>query len=159
MIVVKAKLCKSCLSPEVVFTPQHVDECKVRKKAKEKDKSPFSCTFKKCATHLWVCKFHKLENAAAMKKTKDELQKRGLVLAHPTVKLSHPLGFTSPAGKISDGKFTSSSGKNSDGKFTSSAGKNSGGSFTSPTGKNGGITSSASKGMEAASEGGVHTFL
>jgi hypothetical protein len=42
-----------------------------------------------------------------MKKTKDELQKKGLVLAHPTVKLS----FTSPTGKSSDGKFTSSAGK------------------------------------------------
>ena len=133
VVVVKAKLCKSCLSPEVVFTPQHIDECKIRKKAKEKDKSSFSCTFKKCATHLWVCKFHKLENAAMMKKTKEELQKKGLTLAHPTLKLNP-------------------TGKSSDGKSISSAGKNLGGSLISPTGKNGGNASSASKGMEAASQ-------
>ena len=84
-ITFKAKLCRSCLSPEVIFTSKHLGESNIRKKAWEKEKSPYTCTFRKCAQHLWICKFHKGLNGPAIQKVRQELQRKGLVMGHPRV--------------------------------------------------------------------------
>ena len=84
-IVFQAEFCISCLSPEVIFTYKHVGECNVRKKAWGKEKSPYTCTFGKCARHLWICKFHKLKNGHAIQQTKQDLQRKGLVMGYPAV--------------------------------------------------------------------------
>ena len=84
-LAVKAQFCRCCMNPEVIFTPQHLDECKLWKKALANQESPYTCNKRKCATHFWICRYHKQENTAAMKKAKDELQKKGLVLGFPAV--------------------------------------------------------------------------
>ena len=69
----------------MIYTTQHLDECKIRKKAMDGDKTPWTCTYKTCTTHLWVCSYHKTSNASAMSKAKAELRKSGLTLFHPAV--------------------------------------------------------------------------
>ena len=83
--MLKARLCKSCLDPEVDFNQQHFDDCKLRKDALKKKKSRYTCKFGRCSTHMWVCKFHKKENADAMKRFGDELRGQGLSLSLPAV--------------------------------------------------------------------------
>ena len=84
-MVFKVKFCGFCLSPEVTFTPKHYRECTVLKKARSKEKSPYTCTFGTCAFHLWICKFHKVKNLPAIQKTKQDLQRKGLVMGYPAV--------------------------------------------------------------------------
>ena len=67
-IVFKGRFCRSCLSPNVIFTAKHLDECNIRKKVWEKEKSPYTCAYKKCAAHVWVCKFHKGKNRPAIQR-------------------------------------------------------------------------------------------
>ena len=47
--VLKARLCKSCLDPDVEFNQQHFDDCKLRKNAMKKQKSRYTCKFGRCS--------------------------------------------------------------------------------------------------------------
>ena len=76
-VMVKAKMCRACLSNEVIFTHDHMDACKPGQKTKGNEKTSFSCTFERCCIQLWICK------SPAIKKVKHEFQKDGLGFAVP----------------------------------------------------------------------------
>ena len=105
-LVVKARMCRACLSNDVVFTLEHMDACNPRNKAKEKEKASFSCTFGRCVNHLWICKYHKPNNSTAIKQAKQEFLNSGIGLA-----FAHTVSQGIELSKSKE-KFTSQTGKN-----------------------------------------------
>ena len=75
-MILKPKFCKMCLNPDVIYSKEHLKECKVIQK-----KNKYSCQNKKCMDHMWICSIHKHENKSCMEKFSKELQKKGLSLA------------------------------------------------------------------------------
>ena len=69
-IVGEIKMCNRCFHPDVIFTTDHIKDCK----AKANSRSPFSCS--KCKLHSWICKYHKAENQEKLEKFKKDYREK-----------------------------------------------------------------------------------
>ena len=81
-ICADAKICFSCLSHEVTFSPTHLANCEIRKKAKSGNKTELTCQAAYCSLNIWVCTKHKDDpvNASIIQKRKNQMTQRGWTL-------------------------------------------------------------------------------
>ena len=79
IVAIKAKLCVWCLDPEVKFDMNHRETCRVNSGKIKR----FTCDFRDCKLHMWVCVNHKQHNLPQNKKHQEDLKKKGYDMALP----------------------------------------------------------------------------
>ena len=71
-----AKVCLSCLSPALTFSPSHLTDCNKRKEIKVEVRTKYFCQVNRC---IWTCVRHRSAptNTGNIPKRKDQMAQRG----------------------------------------------------------------------------------